>query len=87
MFSSHSLIPNALVNNDDPLVNIIKQSLNLEFAKIKKVNHDYLLQLVDERKLLKFWMQKTFVIVLQLETLGSLVALVLGKDLREGVIK
>ena len=50
MFSSHSLIPNALVNNDDPLVNIIKQSLNLEFAKIKKVNHDYLLKFGRRKK-------------------------------------
>ena len=28
MFSSHSLIQDALVNNDDALVNVIKQSLN-----------------------------------------------------------
>ena len=33
MFSSHSSIENALVNNDDALVNVIKQSLNLKFAK------------------------------------------------------
>ena len=43
MFSSHSLIQNALVNNDDALVNDTKQSLNLEFAKSKKVSQDYLL--------------------------------------------
>ena len=38
MFSSHSFIQNALVNNDDALVNVIKQSLNLKFAKGKKVS-------------------------------------------------
>ena len=37
-FSSHSLIQNALVNNDDALVNVIKQSLNLKFVKSKKVS-------------------------------------------------
>ena len=42
MFSSHSLIQNALVNNDDTLVNVIKQSLNLEFAKMKKVSQNQL---------------------------------------------
>ena len=36
MFSSHSLIQNTSVNNDDALVNVIKQSLNLRFAKNKK---------------------------------------------------
>ena len=36
MFSSHSLIQNTSVNNDDALVNVIKQSLNLRFAKSKK---------------------------------------------------
>ena len=50
MFSCHSLIQNALVNNDDALVNIIKQSLNLKFAKSKKVSQDYLLKLVQEKK-------------------------------------
>ena len=50
MFSSHSLIQNALVNNDDALVNVIKQSLNLKFAKRKKVSQDYLLKLVQEKK-------------------------------------
>ena len=50
MFSSHSLIQNALVNNDDALVNAIKQSLNLKFAKSKKVSQDYLLKLVQENK-------------------------------------
>ena len=50
MFSSHSLIQNALVNNDDALVNVIKQSLNLKFAKSKKVSQDYLLKLVQEKK-------------------------------------
>ena len=50
MFSSHSLIQNALVNNDDALVNVIKQSLNLKFAKSKKVTQDYLLKLVQEKK-------------------------------------
>ena len=42
MFSSHSLIQNALVNNDDALVNVIKQSLNLKFAENKKVNQNQL---------------------------------------------
>ena len=50
MFSCHCLIQNALVNNDDALVNIIKQSLNLKFAKSKKVSQDYLLKLVQEKK-------------------------------------
>ena len=82
------LLQNALINNDDPLVNIIKQTLNLKFAKKKKVNQDYLLKFVDEKKAwMQIWMQKTFVIVLQLEPLGSLVALFLSKDLRKGVLK
>ena len=50
MFSSHSLIQNALVSNDDALVNIIKQSLNLKLAKSKKVSQDYLLKLVQEKE-------------------------------------
>ena len=50
MFSSHSLIQNALVNNDDALVNVIKQYLNLKFAKSKKVSQDFLLKLVQEKK-------------------------------------
>ena len=50
MFSSHSLTENALVNNDDALVNVIKQSLNLKFAKNKKVSQYYLLKLVQEKK-------------------------------------
>ena len=50
MFSSHSLLQNALVNNDDALVNVIKQSSNLKFAKSKKVSQDYLLKLVQEKK-------------------------------------
>ena len=50
MFSSYSLIQNALVNNDDVLVNVIKQYLNLKFAKNKKVSQDYLLKLVQEKK-------------------------------------
>ena len=45
MFSLHSLIQNALVNND-ALVNLIKQSMNSKFAKSKKVSQDYLLKLV-----------------------------------------
>ena len=45
MFYSHSLIRNALVNNDD-----VKQSLNLKFAKSKKVSQDYLLKLVQQKK-------------------------------------
>ena len=50
MFSSHSLIQNALVSNDDALVNFIKQSLNLTFAKSKKVGQDFFLKLVQEKK-------------------------------------
>ena len=51
MFSSHSLIQNALVNNnDDALADVIKQSLNLKFAKSKKVSQDFLLKLVQEKK-------------------------------------
>ena len=49
MFSSHSLIQNALVNNDDALVNVIKQSLNLKFPKSKKVSQDFLLKFVQEK--------------------------------------
>ena len=45
MFSSHSLIQNALVNNDDVLVNVVKQSLNLKFAKSKKVSRNQLAKL------------------------------------------
>ena len=50
MFSSHSLIQNTLVNNDDALVNVIKQSLNLKFGKSKKVRQNFLLKLVQEKK-------------------------------------
>ena len=50
MFSSHSLIENALVNNDDVLFYVIKQSLNLKFAKSKKVSQVYLLKLVQVKK-------------------------------------
>ena len=50
MFSSHSLIQSALVKNDGALVNVTKQSLNLKFAKSKKVSQDYLLKLVQEKK-------------------------------------
>ena len=42
MFSSHSLIENALVNNDDALVDVIKQPLNLKFAKSRKVSQNQL---------------------------------------------
>ena len=42
MFSSHSLIQNALANNDDALGNVITQSLNLKFAKTKKVSQNQL---------------------------------------------
>ena len=56
MFSSHSLIQNALVNNDDALVNVIKQSLNLKFAKSKKVSQDCLLKSwFKKRKLLEIF--------------------------------
>ena len=50
MFSSYSLTENALVNDDDALVNVIKQSLNLKFAKSKKARQDYQLKLVQEKK-------------------------------------
>ena len=50
MFSSHSLIQNALVNNDDAWVNVIKQSLNLKFAKSNKISHDYLLKSVQGKR-------------------------------------
>ena len=50
LLTSHSLIQNALVNNDDALVNVIKQSLNLKFAKSKKVSQGYLLKLVQQKK-------------------------------------
>ena len=50
MFSSHCLIQNALVNNDDALVNVTNQSLNLKFAKTKKVSQDYWPKLVQENK-------------------------------------
>ena len=65
MFFSHCLIENALVNNDDALVNVIKQSLNLKFAKSKKVSQ----KLVQEKKA---EMQKTFIMVLLLEQKGKI---------------
>ena len=67
MFSSHSLIKNALVNNDDALVNVIKQTLNLKFAESKKVSQDYLLKLVQE-----ILVQKTSIMVLLLEPKGQI---------------
>ena len=39
-----------MVNNDDALISVIKQSLNLKFAKSKKVSLDYLLKLVQENE-------------------------------------
>ena len=72
MFSSHSLILNALVSNDDGFVNIIKQSLNLKFSKSKKVSQDYLLKLVQKKKLLKILMQKTSMMLLRLEPKGQI---------------
>ena len=42
MFSLHSSIQNALVKNDDALVNVIKQSLNVKIAKSKKVSQNQL---------------------------------------------
>ena len=39
-----------MVNNYDALVNVIKQSLNLKFAKSKKVSQVYLLKLVQVKK-------------------------------------
>ena len=50
MFSLHSLTENALVNNDDALINVIKQYSNLKFAKSKKTSQDYVLKLVQEKK-------------------------------------
>ena len=67
MFSLHSLIKNALVNNDDALVNAIKQTLNLKFAESKKVSQDYLLKLVQE-----ILVQKPFIMVLLLEPKGQI---------------
>ena len=49
MFSSPWLTQNALVNND-ALINVVKQYLNLKYAKSKKVSQDYLLKLVHEKK-------------------------------------
>ena len=72
MFSSHSLIQNALVNNDDALVNVIKQSLNLKFAKSKKVSQDYLLKSWFKKRKLEILMQKTFIMVLLLEPKGPI---------------
>ena len=73
MFSFHSLIQNALVNNDDALVNVIKQPLNLQFAKSKKVSQDYLLKSwFKKKKLLEILMQKTFIMVLLLEPKGPI---------------
>ena len=50
MFSLHSLTENALVNNDDALINVIKQYSNLKFVKSKKTSQDYVLKLVQEKK-------------------------------------
>ena len=44
------MIQNALLNNYDALVNVIKQSLNLKFARSKKVSQVYLLKLVQVKK-------------------------------------
>ena len=49
MFSSHSLIQNALVNNDDALVNVMKQSLNLKFGKSKKFSQNQLSKLKSDQ--------------------------------------
>ena len=67
MFSLHSLTENALVNNDDALINVIKQYSNLKFAKSKKISQDYVLKLVKKRKLLEILMHKSFIMVLVLE--------------------
>ena len=72
MFYSHSLIQNALVNDDDALVNFIKQSLSLKIVKSNKFSLDYLLTLVHQRKLLEMLMQKTSVMVLLLEPKGQI---------------
>ena len=72
MFYSHSLIQNALVNNDDALVNFIKQSLSLKIVKNNKFSLDYILTLVHQRKLLEILMQKTSVMVLLLEPKGQI---------------
>ena len=72
MFYSHSLIQNALVNNDDALVNFIKQSLSLKIVKNNKFSLDYILTLVHQRKLLEILIQKTSVMVLLLEPKGQI---------------
>ena len=54
MFSSPWLTQNALVNND-ALVNVVKQYLNLKYAKSKKVSQDYLLKLVHEKKASRYF--------------------------------
>ena len=43
-------LQNAWVNNDDALVNVIKQYFNLKFLEWKKVSQDYLLKLIQEKK-------------------------------------
>ena len=48
-----------LVINDGALVNVIKQSLNLKFAKSKKVSQGYLLKLVQEKKASRDFNEKT----------------------------
>ena len=65
-------IQNALVNNDDALVNVIKQSLNLKFAKSKKVSQDYLLTLVQEKKASRDFNAETFIMLLLLEPKGKI---------------
>ena len=67
MFSLHSLIENALVNNDDTLVNVIKQSLNLKFVKSKKVRQDYFLKLVQEKKASRDFKAEKLIMVLLVE--------------------
>ena len=73
MFSLHSLIENALVNNDDTLANVIKQSLNLKFGKSKKVSQDYLLKLVQENKASCDCNAENLIMVLLVEPKGKII--------------
>ena len=61
------------VNNDDALVTVVKQSLNLKFAKNKKVSQDYLLKLVQEKKARDFNAENLYhAMVLLLEPKGPI---------------
>ena len=49
-----------MVNNDDALVNVIRESLNLKFTKSNKVSKDYLLELVQEKKVFRDFNAENF---------------------------